>query len=71
MVYDTPPSQDAFTHQVWNSYLKEYAPDSMQILRSRSEVMVTVTQNPKVHPHTTFWIPISNNTIDMFRTRLF
>ena len=31
MVCDTPPSQDAFTHQFWNSYLKEYrryAPDT-------------------------------------------
>ena len=24
MVRDTPPSQDASTHQIWNSYLKEY-----------------------------------------------
>ena len=24
MVRDTPPSQEAFTHQIWNSYLKEY-----------------------------------------------
>ena len=24
MVRDTLPSQDAFTHQIWNSYLKEY-----------------------------------------------
>ena len=39
MVRDTPPSQDAFTHQIWKSYLKEYrryAPDSMQFLESRS-----------------------------------
>ena len=31
MVRDTPPSQDASTHQIWNSYLKEYrryAPDT-------------------------------------------
>ena len=30
MVRDTPPSEDAFTHQIWKSYLKEYrryAPD--------------------------------------------
>ena len=30
MVHDTPPSQDASTPQIWNSYLKEckrYAPD--------------------------------------------
>ena len=24
MVRNTPPSQDASTHQFWNSYLKEY-----------------------------------------------
>ena len=22
MVHDIPPSQDAFAHQIWNSYLK-------------------------------------------------
>ena len=39
MTCDTPSSQDAFTHQIWNSYLKEYrryAPDSMQFLETRS-----------------------------------
>ena len=73
MVCDTPSSQDAFTHQIWNSYLKEYrryASDSMQSLKSRSEVNfnVTVTQlwyvtlcQPKMHPHTKFEIPTSNN----------
>ena len=33
MVCDTRPFQDAFTHEIWNSYLKEYrryAPDTMQ-----------------------------------------
>ena len=32
MVNNTLPSQDAFTHQIWNSYLKEYkryAPDTI------------------------------------------
>ena len=48
-MYDTLQSQDAFRHQIWNSYLKEYrryAPDSMQFLETRSEVnfKVTVTQ---------------------------
>ena len=46
MVRDTPPSQDAFPHQIWNSYLKEYrkyAPDSKQFLETRSEVKVNVT----------------------------
>ena len=73
MICDTPSSQDAFTHQIWNSYLKEYriyAPDSMQFLESRSEVKfkVIVTQlwytklrHPKMHPHTKFEIPTSNN----------
>ena len=31
MVRDAPPSQDASTHQIWKSYLKEYrryAPDT-------------------------------------------
>ena len=59
MVSDTLPSQDAFTHQIWNYYLKEYrryAPDSMPILETRSEVRFTVTQglyathhHPKMH----------------------
>ena len=46
MLCDTPPSQDASTHQIWNSYLKEckrYAPDTI-ILKTRSDVMVTVTR---------------------------
>ena len=83
MVFDTPSSQDAFTHQIWNSYLKEYkkhAPDSMQFLEIRSEVKfkVTVTQlwyatlcHPKMHHHTIFEIPTSNNIRDILRTRLF
>ena len=80
---DTLSSQDAFRHQIWNSYLKEYkryAPDSMQFLEIRSEVKfkVTVTQlwyptlpHPKMHSHTKFEIPTSNNIRDMLRTRLF
>ena len=49
IVWNTALSQDTFTHQIWNSYLKEYmryAPDSMQFLETRSEVKfkVTVTQ---------------------------
>ena len=83
MACDIPSSQDAFTNQIWNSYLKEYrryAPDSMQFLETRSEVKfkVTVTQlwyatlrHPKMHPHTKFEIPTSNNIRDMLRTRLF
>ena len=80
-MYDTPPSQDAFRHQIWNSYLKEYrryAPDSMQFLETRSEVKVTVTQlwyatlpNSKMHSHTKFEIPTSNYIRDILLTRLF
>ena len=83
MVCDTPTSQDAFTYQIWNSYLKEYriyAPDSMQFQETRSEVKfkVTVIQlwyatlcHPKMHPHTKFEIPTLNIIRDMLRTRLF
>ena len=83
MVRDTPPSQDVSTHQIWNSYLKEYrryAPDSMQFIETRSDVKfkVTVTQlwyatlrHSKMHPHTKFEIPTSNNVRDMLRTQLF
>ena len=79
-VCDTPPFQDAFTHEIWNSYLTEYrkyALDSMQFLETRSEVKfkVTVTQlwygtlsHPKMHPHTKFEIPTSNNIRDMLWT---
>ena len=81
MVCNTLPSQDAFTNQIWNSYLKEYrryAPDSMQFLESRSVVKfkVTVTQlwyatlhHPKRHVHTKFEICTSNNIRDMLRKR--
>ena len=76
-MYDTTPSQDAFRHQIWNTYLKEYrryAPDSMQFLETRSEVKfkVTVTQlwyatlpHPKMHSLTKFEIPTSNNIRDI------
>ena len=42
---EIPLFQDASKHQIWNSYLKEYkryASDTI-ILKSRSEVKVTVT----------------------------
>ena len=54
MVRDTPPSQDASTHQIWNSYLKEYrryAPDTKQdgrtdghfiTIKTKSEIKVKV-----------------------------
>ena len=52
MVQVTPPSQDAFTHQNWDSYLKyykRYAPDTI-IIKTRSEIKVTVTRNGKCAP---------------------
>ena len=81
MACDTPSSPDACTHQIWNSYLKEYrryAPESMQFLETRSEVKFKVTvaqfwyatlRYPKMHPHTKFGIPTSKNIGDMDRTR--
>ena len=68
MVCDTSSSQDASTHQIWDSYLKQYksyAPDTI-ILKTRSEVKVKITvtrkwymtlRYPKIHPHTKFGIP--------------
>ena len=59
MVRDTPPSQDASTHQIWNSYLKEcrrYAPDTKRdgrtdghfiTIKTKSEVKVKVTVSRK------------------------
>ena len=55
-----------------------YAPDSMPILETRSEVKVKVTviqgwyatlHHPKMHPHTKFGIPNSKNIGYMHRTR--
>ena len=45
MIQDTSPSQDALTHQNWDSYLKykTYAPDTI-IIETRSDIKVTVTQ---------------------------
>ena len=83
MVCDTPSFQDALTHQIWNSYLKEYkrcAPDSMQLLETRSAIKFKVTViklwyatlcHPEMHQHTNFEIPTSNNIRDMLRTGLF
>ena len=63
------------------SYLKEYrryALGLMPILETRSDVKVTETQgwystlhHPKMHPHTKFGIPTSNNVRDILRTPLF
>ena len=81
MVRDTLSSQDVFKHQIWNSYLKEYrayAPDSMPILETRSEVKVAVTKglyatliHPEMRAHTKFGITTSDNTRDMLQTRIF
>ena len=80
MVCDTSSSQDASTHQIWDSYLKlykRYAPDTI-ILKTRSEVKVKVTvtrkwyatlSHPKMHPQTKFGIPSSKNIGDMDRTQ--
>ena len=52
-----------------------YAPDTI-ILKTRSEVKVTVTQkwyvalcHPKMNLHTKFGIPISKNMGDMHKTQ--
>ena len=81
IVCDTQPSQDALTYQIWNFYLKEYRryePESLLILETRSEVKVTVTHgwyttlcHAKMHAHSKFGIPTSNNTGDMLRTHIF
>ena len=80
MLRDSPPTQDAPTHQIWKFYLKEYrryAPDSMQIIKTRSEVKVTVTQNETGHSaiprriHTPNLGFLPRNIRDILRTRLF
>ena len=53
MVRDTPPSQDASTHQVWNSYLKEYrryAPDTKRDGRTdgRTDIVITIKTKSEV-----------------------
>ena len=84
MVCDILPSQDASTHLIWNSYLKEYrsfAPDSMPILETRSKVKVTLTgkwnvtiRHSKMHSHTKlpskFGIPTLKKVKDVLQTRI-
>ena len=80
MVCDILPSQDASTHLIWNTYLKEYrsfSPDLMPILETRSEVKVTVTgkwnvtiRHYKMHLHTKFGIPTLKNVRDVLQTRI-
>ena len=64
-----------------DSYLKEYriyAPNMMPILEIKSQVKVTVTRkwnrtirHSKMHSHTKFGIPTSNNIRDMLRYKKF
>ena len=46
MERSTLTSQDSYTYQIWNSYLKEYKRYAMDtiILKTRSEIKVKVTQ---------------------------
>ena len=53
MVCDTPPSQDASTHQIWNSYLKEYrryAPDTKRdgLTDGRTDIVITIKTKSEV-----------------------
>ena len=58
MVCDTPPSQDVSTHQIWNSYLKEYRRYALD-----TQLWYTALSHPKMHLHTKSEIPTSNNMI--------
>ena len=60
MVRETPSSQDASTHKIWNSYLKEYrryAPgtkrdggtDIVMTIKTKSQVRVKVTVTRKFY----------------------
>ena len=69
-----PPSQEESPPQIWDSYIKKYRRYALDtiILKTRSEVKVTVTQkwfvtlrHPKMHLHTKFGINISKNIGDM------
>ena len=73
MVCDIQASQDAFTYQFGIPISKNIG-NMHHFLETRSEVKfkVTVTQlwyatlrHPKMHPHTKFEIPTSNNIRDM------
>ena len=47
MVCDTPPFQDASTHQIWDSYLKEYR--EMHRTRGGTDSAITIVRG--VGPH--------------------
>ena len=54
MVRNTLPPQDGSTDQIWDSYLQEYrryAPDSMPILETRSEITVSPQGWNATHCH--------------------
>ena len=69
MVRDTPSSQDVSTHQIWNSYLKEYrryAPDTKRDGRTdgRTDSAITIclqkfldisTDDYQETQHRVFW----------------
>ena len=66
----TLSSQDAATHQIWDSYLKEYRICTRLDVDSQKlgQVKVTMTQgwnmtlhHPKMHQQSKFGIPSSNN----------
>ena len=50
MVRDTLLSQDACTHQIWDSYLKQYKRYALatNLLKARSEAKVKVTVTQKM-----------------------
>ena len=67
MVRDTPSSQDASTHQIWNSYLKEYrryAPDTKPDGRTdtrtdwRTEGAITICLNYSKRSRTVYYTEI-------------
>ena len=66
-------SKDSFTHQIWDSYLKQC---STIIIETRSDIKVTVTlkyyltlRHPKLHSHTKLGILTSNNIGNMHQTQ--
>ena len=52
IVCDTQSSQDASTHQIWNSYLKEYkryAPDTKRVGQTDGRPVWFLYATPKEH----------------------
>ena len=50
MVHDTPPSPDASTHQIWDSYINLYRRFALDmiILETRSGINVNKVTDPKM-----------------------